>query len=74
LISDMYENWRYENDKASLEQKADKFQQILSQFINMDLLKKQMGMPEDIADTSSGQPKTKSRFDDVDSKLLIPTA
>ena len=29
---------------------------------------------EDIADTSSGQPKTKSQFDDVDSELLIPTA
>lgn len=74
LISDMYENWSFENDKASLEQKAEKFQQILSQFINMDLLRKQMGMSENIAAPSSGQPKAKSPFDDVNPTDLIPTA
>jgi len=33
-----------------------------------------MGMSENIPTPSSGQPKTKSQFDDVDSELLIPTA
>lgn len=63
-IDEAMKQWTYENPEHSPAEWNAALRKFTQGILNT----------EDIADTSSGQPKTKSRFDEVDSKLLIPTA